>query len=82
MTLLKLSKALISKDAYGEKTLDVLTGQVMFATYEGKYHNHWVDLAAYSAIVDMKGTSRYDKTWRRNVHVDDWGRIERTQFWG
>ena len=82
MTLLKLSKALVNNDASGEKNFGVLTGQVMFATYEGKHHNHWVDLAAYSAIVDMKGTSRYMKTWQRNVHVDDWGRIERTQFWG
>ena len=82
MTLLKLSKALVSNDAYGEKNFGVLTGQVMFATYEGKHHNHWVDLAAYSAIVDTRGTSRYDKTWQRNMYADDWGRIKRTQLWG
>lgn len=82
MTLLKLSKAFVNNDAYGEKTFGVLTGQVMFATYEGKYHNHWVDLAAYSAIVDMKGTSRYNRTWHLSAYADDWGRIERTQFWG
>lgn len=82
MTLLKLSKALVNNDAYGEKDFGVLTGQVMFATYEGKYHNHWVDLAAYSAIVDMKGTSRYNRTWHLSAYADDWGRIERTQFWG
>ena len=81
MTLLKLSKALVSNDAHGEKNLGVLTGQVMFVTYEGKHNNHWVDLAACSAIVDIKGTSRYEKTWQRDTYADDWGRIKRTQFW-
>lgn len=82
MTLLKLSKALVNNDACGEKNFGVLTGQVMFATYEGRHHNHWVDLAAYSAIADVRDTSRYEKTWQRNAYTDDWGRIKRTQFWG
>ena len=77
MTLLKLSKALVNNDAYGEKNFGVLTGQVMFATYEGRHHNHWVDLAAYSSIADVRDTSRYEKTWQRNAYTDDWGRIKR-----
>ena len=82
MTLLKLSRALVNNDAYGEKNFGILTGQVMFATYEGRHHNHWVDLAAYSSIADVRDTSRYEKTWQRNAYTDDWGRIKRTQFWG
>lgn len=82
MSLLYLSKALMDKDATAVKDLGVLTGQMMFISTEGKYHTHWVDLASYSAVVDMKNIRRYNSTPYDKDSIDNWGRIRRTQFWG
>lgn len=82
MSLLVLSKSVVDIESR-PKTLGLLTGQVMFATYEGNYHTPWTDIAVASAIADKYDSRRYEGQWHnKNRKHDDWGRIKRTELWG